>query len=113
MSEPQAKENKQRVRGKSVRTQLQQALNEAASASGAGSDEKKLIQARLIVLSKLLRFDKIRKLRVECETLRAENERLAAEVARLRKENHQSPVTLEIEQALAKYRGETAADATF
>lgn len=92
-----------RVRGKSIRTQLQQVLNEAACASGADADTKKLIQTRIIALSKLLRFDQSRKLRAEFETLRSENQQLKERLTQALA-GQSSPVSIEIEQALAKYR---------
>jgi hypothetical protein len=103
MNSPQPKK---RVRGKSIRTQLTAALAEAADAqsSGLGCDHLKLLQTRIIALSKLLRVADARKLRLELEAVRAEKEQLKSELARVTA-GHQSPVALEIQQALAKYRG--------
>ena len=107
MSEPQIKK---RVRRRSLAVQLQEALNSAqeleqAEQSDLSIARMKLVQTRLDCLLTMQgreRHDKIRKLTDELKVVRAENERLKAELAT---KPVARPLT-EVEQALAKYNAE-------
>jgi hypothetical protein len=108
MSEPQP--TKKRVRRRNVSVQLQDALNSAqeleqAEQSDLSIARMKLVQTRLdclLTMQARERHDKIRKLADELNAVKAENERLKAELAT-------KPVARplnEVEQALAKYNAE-------
>jgi hypothetical protein len=103
---------KTRIRKRPLEIQLQQALNAVQALDGAETNEltiarMKLAQTRLTVLAKMQareRFDEIQKLKGQLADARAENDRLRIELAQALA-GHKSPVTVEIEQALAKYTG--------
>jgi hypothetical protein len=102
-----------------LQSQLDVALHDAETATGADISVQKLIQTRLTILNKIAGRQhsvKIRKLKDEVDRLRIENERLKDENSRLaegRASVH--PATIEINDVLAKYKATKAspkADAT-
>jgi len=110
-----SKPKKKYVRKRRTDLALEVALRHAAAATESGADPatKGLIQTRLNILNQQLtreRNDKLKRALAEIERLRVENEKLKSELAQALAGQPKSPVTLEIEQALAKYR-QTAVDA--
>ena len=112
-AKPKAK--KKYVRKRRTDLALEVALRDSAAATESGADPatKGLIQTRLNILNQQLtreRNDKLKLALAEVERLSAECENLKGQLAQALANQPTSPVTLEIEQALAKYR-KTAADA--
>lgn len=77
---------KPKVRGKSIKHQLQAALHEAENVQGLAGDDKRLIAARLVALGKLLNFGKLRKLKAENVALQGRVAELEAQVTALQSE---------------------------
>ena len=105
MSEPQIKK---RVRRRSLAVQLQEALNSASALDRAAATDElaisriKLVQTRLITLTRLMhreRHDKLRRAEAEVSRLRLENEKLKQELAA---KPAARPMT-DIERTLAQY----------
>jgi hypothetical protein len=110
-----SKPKKKYIRRRRTDLALEVALRDAAAATESGADPatKGLIQTRLNILNQQLtreRNDRLKRALAEAERLSAENEKLKGQLAQALAGQPTSPVTVEIEQALAKYR-KTAVDA--
>jgi|HubBroStandDraft_5_1064220.scaffolds.fasta_scaffold135487_2 hypothetical protein len=90
-----------------LQSQLEAALHDAETATGADISAQKLIQTRLTILNKMAgrqQSAKLRKLKEEVTRLRIENEHLKMELARLAQGQASShPTAVEINEVLRKY----------
>jgi hypothetical protein len=102
MTEPKL----QRIRKRSLRLQLEVALRDAEAAATADISTQKLVQTRLMTLTRLLsreRLDKLRKALDTVAVLRAENARLREENTRLQHERAIRYRDPEVDEALERY----------
>ena len=114
----QETQKKKYVRKRRTDLALEVALRDAAAATESGADPatKGLIQTRLNILNQRLtceRNDKLKLALAEVERLSAQCENLKGQLAQALANQPTSPVTLEIQRALAKYRKTTADAGTF
>jgi hypothetical protein len=105
----QQPKKKRYIRKRRTDLALEVALRQAADAIESGADPatKGLIQTRLNILNQQLtreRNDKLKRALAEIDRLRLDNENLKRQLVQALAVQPTSPITLEIEQALAKYR---------
>jgi len=90
-----------------IQIQLEAALRDAETATGADISVQKLIQTRLTILNKMAsrqHSTKVRRLKKQLATSEAENQYLKDELSRLA-QGHASvhPTAIEINEVLRKY----------